>query len=91
VGSENSREELEEFFDSSGLRRRRPWCERVAAEGDLRQFIYPIPLTEWVSNLIPMNKKKGTIRVCMDFKDLNKSCPKNISLHHLLTKLLMSV
>jgi hypothetical protein len=38
VGSENSREELEEFFDSSGLRRRRSWCERVAAEGDLRQY-----------------------------------------------------
>ena len=37
MGSENSREELEEFFDSSGLRRRRSWCERVAAEGDFRQ------------------------------------------------------
>jgi hypothetical protein len=24
-------------------------------------FIYPVPLTEWVSNLVPMNKKKGTI------------------------------
>jgi hypothetical protein len=25
VGSENSQEELEEFFNSSGLRRRRSW------------------------------------------------------------------
>ena len=30
-------------------------------------FIYPIPLTEWVSNIVPMNKKQGTIRVCIDF------------------------
>ena len=40
-------------------------------------FIYPILLTEWVSNLILVNKKKGTIRVCMDFRDLNKACPKD--------------
>jgi hypothetical protein len=39
-------------------------------------FIYPVPLTEWVSNIIPMNKKQGTIRVCMEFCVLNKSCPK---------------
>jgi hypothetical protein len=30
-------------------------------------FIYPIPLTEWVSNPILVNKKQGTIHVCMDF------------------------
>jgi hypothetical protein len=40
-------------------------------------FIYPFPLTEWVSNLVPMNKKKGTIRVCMEFHDLTKSFPKD--------------
>jgi hypothetical protein len=40
-------------------------------------FIYLVPLTEWVSNPIPMNKKQGTIHVCMDFSDLNKACPKD--------------
>jgi hypothetical protein len=40
-------------------------------------FIYPIPLTEWVFNPIPVNKKQGTIRVYMDFRDLNKACPKD--------------
>ena len=40
-------------------------------------FIYPIPLTEWVSNIVPVNKKQGTIRVCIDFRDLNKACPKD--------------
>jgi len=39
-------------------------------------FIYPIPLTEWVSNLASIDKKQGTIRVCIDFRDLNKACTK---------------
>jgi hypothetical protein len=40
-------------------------------------FIYPVPLTEWVSNLVHVDKKQGTIHVCMDFRDLNKACPKD--------------
>ena len=40
-------------------------------------FIYPIALTEWVSNLVPIDKNKGTIRVCTEFRDLNKACPKD--------------
>ena len=30
-------------------------------------FIYPVPLTEWVSNPVAVNKKEGKIRVCTDF------------------------
>jgi hypothetical protein len=40
-------------------------------------FIYPIHLTQWVSNPVPVNKKQGTICVCTDFHDLNKACPKD--------------
>jgi hypothetical protein len=40
-------------------------------------FIYPVPLTKWVSNPIPVNKEQGSICVFMDFKDLNKACPKD--------------
>ena len=40
-------------------------------------FIYPIALPEWVSNLVPIDKKQGTIRVCTNFRDLNKACPKD--------------
>jgi hypothetical protein len=39
-------------------------------------FIYPIQLTQWVSNPVPVNKKHGTIHICTDFRDLNKACPK---------------
>jgi hypothetical protein len=40
-------------------------------------FIYPIHLTQWVSNPVSVNKKQGTILVCKDFRDLNKACPKD--------------
>ena len=35
-------------------------------------FIYPVPLTDWVSNIVPVNKKHGTIRVCFDYHDINR-------------------
>jgi hypothetical protein len=40
-------------------------------------FIYPIQLTQWVSNPTPFNKKQGMIRVCTNFYDLNKAYPKD--------------
>jgi hypothetical protein len=40
-------------------------------------FIYPIAYTSWVSNPISVNKKKGTIHVCTDFRDLNNIFPKD--------------
>jgi hypothetical protein len=40
-------------------------------------FIYPVLLTEWVSNPVLVNKKQGNIHVCMDFRDLNKACHKD--------------
>jgi hypothetical protein len=46
--------------------------EKFLKEG----FIYLVPLTKWVSNLIHVDKNQGTIHVCMDFQDLNKACLK---------------
>jgi hypothetical protein len=40
-------------------------------------FIYPIHLTQWVSNPVSVNRKQATICVCTDFHDLNKACPKD--------------
>ena len=40
-------------------------------------FIYPIPLMEWVSNIVLIAKKQGTIRVYIDFRDLKRACPKD--------------
>jgi hypothetical protein len=40
-------------------------------------FIYPVALTEWVSNPVPIDKKGGSIHVCFDYRDINKACPKD--------------
>jgi hypothetical protein len=40
-------------------------------------FIYPIHLTQWVSNPMSVIKKQGMICVCTNFYDLNKACPKD--------------
>lgn len=40
-------------------------------------FIYPIPLIDWVSNIVPMTNKQGTIRVNVDYHDINRSCLKD--------------
>ena len=39
-------------------------------------FIYLVPLTEWVSNRITVDKKQGVIRICTNFHDLNHAFPK---------------
>ena len=40
-------------------------------------FIYQVPLTDWVSNIVPVMKKQGTIRVCIDYRDVNQACMKD--------------
>ena len=32
---------------------------------------------EWLASTVVVKKKKGKWRVCMDFTDLNKVCPKD--------------
>jgi len=39
-------------------------------------FIYPVPLTKWVSNVVPVDKKQGTICFCVEHCNLNAACPK---------------
>jgi hypothetical protein len=36
-----------------------------------------VALKEWVSNPVPIDKKGGSIRVCVDYRDINKACPKD--------------
>ena len=37
-------------------------------------FIKPIQHPKWLSNMVPMKKKNGQIRCCVDFRNLNKAC-----------------
>jgi hypothetical protein len=38
-------------------------------------FIRPCRYAEWVSSIVPVIKKNGKVRVCIDFRDLNKATP----------------
>ena len=40
-------------------------------------FIKPIQHLHWLSNIIPVKKKNGKVRCCVDFRNLNKACPKD--------------
>ena len=41
--------------------------------GFIREVKYP----NWIANIIPVRKKNGQLRVCVDFLDLNDACPKH--------------
>jgi hypothetical protein len=36
-----------------------------------------VALTDWVSNLVSVTKKQGTIHVCVYYRDINRACPKD--------------
>ena len=40
-------------------------------------FIRKLDYNEWLSNVVLVRKKDGRWRMCVDFTDLNKACPKD--------------
>jgi hypothetical protein len=53
-----------------------PVCEEVSRLIDVRaikDILYPT----WLSNTVVVKKENGKWRVCIDFTDLNKACPKD--------------
>ena len=40
-------------------------------------IIFPIKYSEWVANLVPVRKKNGDIRLCVNFRALNKASVKD--------------
>ena len=41
--------------------------------GAIKEIFYP----QWLANTVVVKKKTGKWRVCVDFKDLNRDCPKD--------------
>jgi hypothetical protein len=39
----------------------------------IREVLYPL----WLANTVPVKKKNGKWRICVDFTDLNKACKKD--------------
>lgn len=42
-----------------------------------RKFIRTAKYVEWLVNIVPIIKKNCTLRVCIDFRDLNNATPKD--------------
>jgi hypothetical protein len=38
-------------------------------------FVRPCRYAEWISNIVPIYKKNEKMRVCIDFRDLNRATP----------------
>ena len=47
--------------------------DRLVKAGHIREVLYP----SWVANTVIVPKKGGKWRVCVDYTDLNKACPKD--------------
>ena len=40
-------------------------------------FLSVVEYPEWLANIVPVPKKDGKVRVCVEFRDLNKASPKD--------------
>ena len=40
-------------------------------------LILVVQYPEWLANVVPVPKKDGKVRVCVDFRNLNKASPKD--------------
>ncbi|XP_060969882.1 uncharacterized protein LOC133037084 [Cannabis sativa] len=47
--------------------------QKLIDVGSVREVDYP----DWLANVVVVKKKNGKWRVCIDFTDLNKACPKD--------------
>jgi len=47
--------------------------QKLLAVGHIREIQYP----EWLANVVLVKKSSGKWRMCVDFTDLNKACPKD--------------
>ena len=71
-------------------RRLRPeWALLVKEEVEKQwkaKFLEVVEDTQWLANIVPVPKKDGKVRMCMDYRDLNKACLKDdFSLLHIDT------
>ena len=47
--------------------------KKLIDSGFIREEQHP----DWVANIVPVPKKNGKTRICIDFRDLNAACPKD--------------
>ncbi|KAL0406280.1 UNVERIFIED_CONTAM: hypothetical protein Slati_3941900 [Sesamum latifolium] len=47
--------------------------DKLMVAEDIEEIQFP----EWLSNVVLVHKSGGKWRMCIDFRDLNKACPKD--------------
>lgn len=62
-------------------------AEKMFKSGIIRVAKY----NEWLSNIVPVRKKNGKIRVCVDYRDLNKATLKDVYLMPMVDMLIDDV
>jgi hypothetical protein len=61
-------------FEPEIIRRVKEEVDRLLQDG----FIQPCRYADWIFNVVPVEKKNtGKIRICVDFRNLNRSTPKD--------------
>ncbi|KAA3469781.1 RNA-directed DNA polymerase (Reverse transcriptase), Ribonuclease H-like protein [Gossypium australe] len=51
-------------------------CKPVNKQFDTG-FLHVVKYSEWVANIVPILKKDGKVRMCVDYRELNKASPKD--------------
>ena len=71
-----------------------PFVEKEIKKLFEAKIIVALRFSRWVTNLVPVRKKNGEIRICIDFRNLNKvSLKDHYPLHkmdHILQKVVGS-
>ena len=62
-------------------RRLRPeWALLIKEEVEKQlkaRFMEVVEDTQWLDNIVPVSKKDGKVRMCVDYRNLNKAYPKD--------------
>uniref|UniRef100_A0A2N9HHZ1 Integrase catalytic domain-containing protein n=1 Tax=Fagus sylvatica TaxID=28930 RepID=A0A2N9HHZ1_FAGSY len=70
-------DEARSHFEDQGRR----WKSKLKAG-----FLSTVTYSDWVANIVPVPKKDGKVRMCVDYRDLNRASPKdNFPLPHIDT------
>ena len=43
----------------------------------MQRLFFRVSHSDWVANLVPLRKKSGEIRLCVDFQNLNRASDKD--------------